>query len=82
MQQLYAIERKCKDLSYELRKDSRQKEAVPILESLSNWMQEKKLAMHAGKIPPQSPIGKAITYCTKRWEKRCRYTWDGMLLRS
>jgi transposase len=32
------------------------------------------------KVPPQSPIGKALNYSIYRWEKLCRYTQDGRLL--
>lgn len=28
---------------------------------------------------PKSPIGKALAYSIKRWDKLCRYTLDGML---
>ena len=76
MQQLYAIERGCKEkeLSFDERKAVRQKEAVPILQHLGQWMKEEQ-----GKVLPKSPIGKAFNYCFKRWEKLCRYTDDGIL---
>ncbi len=76
MQQLYAIERSCKDkeLSFEQRKEVRQKESIPILAKLGQWMQEEQT-----KVLPGSPIGKALSYCLKRWEKLCRYTEEGML---
>jgi transposase len=75
MQQLYAIERKCKGFSYDKRKEIRLEESIPILKSLGNWMQEQ-----VSKVTPQSPIGKALNYNINRWEKLCRYTQDGMLL--
>ena len=76
MQQLYAIERRCKDkeLSFDERKEVRQKEAVPVLNKLGQWMKEEH-----PKVLPKSPIGKALAYCIKRWEKLCMYTTDGML---
>ncbi|MEI6949917.1 IS66 family transposase [Paraflavisolibacter sp. H34] len=82
IQQLYAIERRCREAQYcfDKIKEIRQEESVPILKSLGGWIGEKKSAMQAGKVLPQSPLGKAITYCSKRWEKLCRYTGDGMLL--
>lgn len=76
MQQLYAIDRSCREkkLPFEERKDVRQKEAVPILEKLAQWMKEQYQT-----VLPKSPIGKALAYSIKRWEKLCRYTLDGML---
>jgi transposase len=76
IQQLYAIERSCreKELSFEERKHIRQKEAVPILENLRQRMKEEQT-----KVLPKSPIGKALTYCLKRWDKLCRYTDNGRL---
>lgn len=76
MQQLYAIERRCreKELSFAQRKELRGKEAVPILDHLGKWMKEQQ-----PNVLPKSPLGKAISYSVKRWEKLCRYTEDGML---
>jgi transposase len=76
MQLLYAIERRSRDegLSVEQRKEIRQKEAVPILDSLGKWMKQQLL-----EVLPKSPIGKALAYSVKRWEKLCVYTQDGRL---
>jgi transposase len=76
MQQLYAIERSCrqKELSCDGRKEVRQKEAVPILEKLGKWIKEQYPT-----VLPKSPIGKAMAYSIKRWDKLCRYTLNGML---
>jgi len=77
MQQLYAIERSCREkgLSFDERKDIRQKESIPILEKLGDWMKEQYAILKL----PKSPIGKAFAYSIKRWDKLCRYTQDGML---
>jgi transposase len=76
MQLLYAIERRLRDegLSVDERKDIRQKESVPILESLGKWMKEQ-----LAQVLPKSPIGKALAYSVKRWEKLCLYTQNGRL---
>jgi transposase len=76
MQLLYAIERRSRDegLSVEERKELRQKESIPILDSLGKWMKEQLL-----EVLPKSPIGKALAYSIKRWEKLCVYTTDGRL---
>ncbi len=78
MQQLYAIERSCreKQLSFDERKEVRQKQSVPILEKLGEWMKEQFVQQ---KVLPKSPMGKAISYSLNRWDKLCRYTLDGML---
>lgn len=76
MQLLYAIERRCRDegLSFDQRKEVRQQEAVPILNALGKWMKEQLM-----EVLPKSPIGKALAYSVKRWEKLCLYTSDGRL---
>ena len=76
IQQLYALERslKAQAFCFDQRKEIRQKEAVPILQRLAEWMQKEQ-----ANVLPKSPIGKALAYCIKRWEKLCRYTENGML---
>ncbi len=75
-QQLYAIERNCKEkeLTHQQRKEVRQKNAVPILEELGKWMKAQYI-----QTLPKSPIGKALAYSIERWEKLCLYTTDGIL---
>ncbi|MEI6950703.1 IS66 family transposase [Paraflavisolibacter sp. H34] len=75
-QQLYAVERRCRDAenSFEKIREVRQEESVQILEELGKWMQEQ-----LPKVLPKSPMGKALAYSVKRWEKLCRYTENGML---
>jgi hypothetical protein len=69
---LYNIERKAKDWSADDRLDIRQREAVPILDSLGAWMKDQY-----GQVTPKSAIGQALAYCIKRWKKLCVYTTDG-----
>lgn len=75
IQELYAIERRAKDenLTHQHRFDLRQKEAVPVLKELEQWMKEQYAAL------PESVIGKAIAYSLRRWDKLCLYTTDGKL---
>ena len=74
--QLYALERRIADegLSKEETLTLRQQEAMPILKILKQWM----LAEYP-KVLPQSPIGKAISYFLKRWDKLIVYTTDASL---
>lgn len=76
MQQLYAIERSCKEkgLTYEQRKEVRCKDAMPVLEELGRWMKEQYKETF-----PKSPIGKALAYSIERWARLCIYTTNGML---
>lgn len=73
---LYEIERNCKaqHLCYDEIKNVRQREAVPILNELREWM----IAQYKTLLP-SSPIRAAIAYSLERWERLCYYTKDGML---
>lgn len=78
MQILYAIERSCREkkLTFDERKEVRQKKAIPILKELEEWMKEQYTNT---TVLPKSPIGKALGYSLKRWDRLCRYTLNGML---
>lgn len=75
-QKLYDIERiiRDKELSGEELLSLRQKEAVPVLKELEQWMIEEY-----PKVTPASVIGKAISYCLPRWKKLSLYTTDAIL---
>ena len=75
-QKLYDTERTIKDkgLSGEELLSLRQKEAVPVLKELEQWMMEEY-----PKVTPSSVIGKAISYCLPRWKKLSLYTTDAIL---
>ncbi len=74
IQALYKIERDAREqeLSFDQRKELRQKESVPILSELENWMKNQ-----LSEVLPKSSIGKAITYTLKLWKRLTRYTQDG-----
>ncbi len=78
IQKLYAIERSCKEqnLFHDERKIIRQEQSVPILDTLGKWMREEYTQR---KVLPESPIGMAMAYSIKRWDKLTRYTSNGML---
>ncbi len=73
---LYDIERTCKEnhLSYEEIKNVRQREAIPILNELHQWM----IAQYKTLLP-SSPLRGAIAYSLERWERLCCYSRDGIL---
>lgn len=76
VQSLYKIEDWCRDHHYtpEQTKAYRHQYAVPILENMHDNLQ-----IFLTKTLPKSPLGKAITYTLKRWEKLCVYTTNGIL---
>jgi len=75
-QQLYAIEARIQTEG--LKGDEilqlRQKEAVPVLKAMKQWMTEEYI-----KVLPKSSLGKAIAYSLSRWDKLCIYTTDARL---
>lgn len=76
VQQLYKIENHCREQNYtpEQIKNHRQQHAVPILNTLKQLLQELLI-----KSLPSSPLGKAIAYTIRRWEKLCVYSTNGIL---
>ena len=76
IQQLYQAEAYCREENYtpEQIKNYRQRHAIPVLHTLKNLLQDLLV-----KSLPGSPLGKAIAYTLKRWEKLCIYTTNGIL---
>jgi transposase len=71
---LYAVERRlrarldAKELSVEEFVRHRKEEAIPIMESILAWLQEKEES-----VPPRSPLGKAISYALGQYARASRY---------
>ncbi|PWV55495.1 transposase IS66-like protein [Chitinophaga sp. S165] len=76
LQLVYQIERDSRALNHdnEKRAVSRQKHSLPILQELGIWMEDQYK-----QVLPQSPIGKALAYSIKRWDKLCAFVYDGKL---
>jgi transposase len=76
MQGLYEVEREAKEkeFSHPKRKALRLEKSAPILTELQDW-----LKLNLSQTLPESPIGKAIRYSHKRWDKLGTYTQDGRL---
>lgn len=72
--QLYQIEDACKDLSAEERRVIRQRDAVPLLNALGEWLDEQSRI-----VLPKSPVGQAISYARNQWQDLQTYTRDGEL---
>lgn len=76
IQKLYKIEREAREdnLSHTQRKVLRAEKAVPVLDKLKIWLDQNLL-----ETLPKSPIGEAIAYSLRRWNKLRVYTQDGRL---
>lgn len=74
---LYAIERKCneRDDPPDVRHQHRQKEAVPILNELEQWIKQE-----INLVAPKSPMGKALAYTLGLWSRLRAYVQDGHYL--
>lgn len=74
MQKLYAIERTAREegYSHQQRYNLRQEQAVPVLDELEKWLEEKK-----DEVLPKSTLGKAVHYTINQWQKLRRYIESG-----
>lgn len=73
---LYAIERAGQErsLTFEQIKETRREHALPLLQTLGEWMKEQYV-----QVTPKSVIGKALAYSLERWQRLSVYTENGML---
>lgn len=76
IQKLYKVERWAREggLSYDQRYSLRQKDSVPILAEIKNWLDGEIV-----KTLPKSAIGKAIAYMLNQWSRLEQYVTDGRL---
>jgi transposase len=76
IQKIYLIERQAREqgLTGDERRKLRQEKALPILLKFEEWLKNEYMC-----VLPESPIGKAIAYALKRWDKLMVYTTDGKL---
>jgi transposase len=72
--QLFATERKLKELDLEARYEERLKQSKPILDAFLAWL---KIQEHI--VLPKSALGKAIAYCLNQWDKLVAFLEDGRL---
>lgn len=72
IQSLYRIEQTLNDKTANEKYNARQEQSLPVLDKLKDWL-EKSLP----KTPPQTPIGKALTYLHNQWPHLIRYVRDG-----
>ena len=74
IRRLYDVERTAKELDGENRLSLRQRESVPVLQTLGEWLRAKRES-----VLPKSPLGAAITYATNQWAALNVYVTDGDL---
>jgi transposase len=71
---LYDLEERLKQLSWEERHELRQKEAAPIWAAFKSWAE-----LTAPKVPPKSKIGEAFHYFLNEYDYLIGYMRDGRL---
>ena len=69
---LYAIDKKARTMSHHDRQLLREEYAPDILDELKKYLDDKR-----DKAPPKSPIGKAIMYTLKLWDRLTIYVNHG-----
>jgi transposase len=74
IRELYAIEKRGRDLDEEERRKLRLAETKPLLDAFKVW-----LDAEARKTLPKSPMGEAIGYACGQWGALTRYLDDGLL---
>jgi transposase len=72
--QLFAVERKLKELSSEERYNERLKQSKPVLDAFLSW-----LKIQEQIVLPKSALGKAVNYCLNQWDKLVVFLEDGRL---
>jgi len=74
-QQLYDIEDRAKTLSVDERLTLRQREALPVWETLGQWLQSEE----ACDVLPKSKFGGALGYLRNHWTPMQLYLTDGQM---
>ncbi|WP_397379148.1 IS66 family transposase [Paenibacillus sp. YYML68] len=72
--ELFAVERRLKDVSPEARHQARQEQSAPLLEAYLKWLQNAE-----AEVLPKSLTGQAITYSLNQWDKLVAFMQDGRL---
>ncbi|MCA9200964.1 MAG: IS66 family transposase, partial [Planctomycetales bacterium] len=73
---LYDIEDRAKMLSADARLELRQRESVPIMRELHDWLMEKNDDL---RVLPKSKLGKAVRYALNQWDELSVYLGDGAI---
>ena len=76
IKKLYAVEHEAKDRELDAPqiKQLRQEKSVPILDAFKKWLDDK-----VDQVPPNSLLGKAVSYSRGQWARLTRYVENGIL---
>lgn len=74
IRKLYLIEKQAKEYTEEERQALREREAVPVLKKIKEWLDVKHY-----QVLPESLIGKAVNYALKLWPRLSNYVNDGCI---
>ena len=74
LKRLYAIEEAIRDKPPAFKRQRRQEQAKLILDNFKPWLEAARR-----RLPPKSPLAKAIQYALARWTALTRYLEDGQL---
>ena len=74
IKRIYDIEDKLKNATIDEKKETRQKESIPILDEFRIWLTQK-----ISEVPPRSVYGKALAYAHNEWVYLIRYVEHGAL---
>lgn len=71
---MFAIERRIKKLLPDSILTVRQAETKPIIDDIKKWLHR-----HKPLVPPETGLGKAISYTLNEWDKLVRFLDDGQV---
>ena len=71
---LYNIEKEIKSESADKRKQIRQEQSKPLLETFKKWLDKKM-----DQVLPKSPLYDAVQYSLNHWQALTRYLEDGRI---
>jgi transposase len=71
---LYRVEKRAREekMPFEERHRLREQQSIPVMEELKRWLEDQR-----GQVLPKSPIGIAVAYTLKIWDRLERTMTDG-----
>jgi transposase len=73
---LYDVEDRAKECSADERLELRQRESVPLMNELYDWLVEKS---SDPRVLPKSSLGKAVRYALNQWDELSVFLGDGAI---
>ena len=73
---LYDVEDRVRQASADERLELRQRESVPLMNELHDWLVEKD---GDPRVLPKSSLGKAVRYALNQWDELCVFLDDGAI---